>query len=95
MLLLGWGAAVLLAFLVVVAIAVIAVPQLNLMLFGDNPIIGSIMLGSIGIFVIGFFDDLARLAPKTKLLGEFLIAGLVVWELVYFHFGSISRFWNN
>ena len=48
------GAAVLLAFLVVVAIAVIAVPQLNLMLFGDNPIIGSIMLGSIGIFVIGF-----------------------------------------
>ena len=41
--------------------------------------IGSIMLGSIGIFVIGFFDDLARLSPKTKLIGEFLIAGLVVW----------------
>ena len=67
------------------------------MLFGDNPIIGSIMLGSIGIFVIGFFDDLARLAPKTKLLGEFLIAGLVVWgaslsftSVQFLGFGTIS-----
>ena len=41
--------------------------------------IGSILLGSLGIFVIGFLDDLARLSPKTKLFGEFLIAGLVVW----------------
>ena len=49
------------------------------MLWGNNSVIGSIILGSLGIFVIGFFDDLARLAPKTKLFGEFVILGLVVW----------------
>ena len=73
------GAAVLLSFLVVITLAGSAVPQLREMLWGNNPVIGSIVLGSIGIFIIGFLDDLARLAPKTKLLGEFLIAGLVVW----------------
>ena len=76
----GWGgAAVLLSCLVVTAIAGLTVPQLSEMLWGNNPVIGSIVLGSIGIFVIGFLDDLARLSPKTKLFGEFLIAGLVVW----------------
>ena len=42
-------------------------------------VIGSIILWSLGIFIIGFLDDLARLAPKTKQSGEFLIAGIVVW----------------
>ena len=67
------------------------------MLIGDNPVIGSIMLGSIGIFVIGFFDDLARLSPRTKLIGEFLIAGFVVWaanlsfsSIQLLGFGSIN-----
>jgi UDP-GlcNAc:undecaprenyl-phosphate GlcNAc-1-phosphate transferase len=73
------GAAVLLSFLLLVSIASLAVPQLANILWGNNPVIGSIMLGSLGIFFIGFLDDLARLAPKTKLFGEFLIAGLVVW----------------
>ncbi len=73
------GAAVLLSFLFVVIIAGFAVPQLSELLMGNNPVIGSIMLGSLGIFLIGLLDDLARLAPKTKLFGEFLIAGLVVW----------------
>ena len=73
------GAAILLSFLVIIAIAGLTVPQLSEMLWGNNPVIGSIILGSLGIFVIGFLDDLARLAPKTKLFGEFLIAGLVVW----------------
>ena len=73
------GAAVLLSFIMVVFIAGLAVPQLSELLWGNNPLIGSIILGSIGIFIIGFLDDLARLSPKTKLLSEFLIAGLVVW----------------
>ena len=73
------GAAVLLSFLIVVSIAAWAVPQLSTLLWGNNPVIGSIILGAIGIFIIGFLDDLARLAPKTKLLGEFVIAWLVVW----------------
>ena len=55
------------------------VPQLQAMRIGDNPLIGAVVLGSIGIFVVGFFDDLARLSPKIKLLAEFLIVGLVVW----------------
>ena len=91
------GAAILLSFLIVVIVAGSAVPQLSELLLGNSPVIGSIMLGSIGIFVIGFLDDLARLAPKTKLLGEFVIAGLVVWganltftSIQFLGLGSIS-----
>jgi UDP-GlcNAc:undecaprenyl-phosphate GlcNAc-1-phosphate transferase len=73
------GAAILTSFLAVVLIASLMVPELKELLFGNQPIIGSVILGSVGIFVIGFLDDLARLSPKTKLIGEFLIAGLVVW----------------
>jgi len=73
------GAAILLSFLLLVTIAALAVPQLAEILWGNNPVIGSIMLGSLGIFFIGLLDDLSRLAPKTKLFGEFLIAGFVVW----------------
>ena len=51
------GAAVLLSFLVVITLAGSAVPQLKEMLWGNNPVIGSIVLGSIGIFIIGFLDD--------------------------------------
>ncbi|MEC8043269.1 MAG: MraY family glycosyltransferase, partial [Verrucomicrobiota bacterium] len=90
------GAAILLSFLAIVATAGLTVPQLKELLFGENPVIGSIILGSIGIFVIGFLDDLARLAPKTKLIGEFFIAGLVVWganlsftSVQFLGFGSI------
>ena len=43
----------------------------------------SIALGAFGIFLIGFLDDLARLSPKAKLIGEFLIAGLVVWGGIF------------
>ena len=73
------GAAILFSFLLVTAIAVFSVPQLRVMLVGKDPVIGSIIFGSVGIFIIGFLDDLARLSPKTKLVGEFLIAGFVVW----------------
>ena len=63
------GAAILLSFLAVMCLAGVSVPQVREMLWGNNPILGCILLGSLGIFTIGFLDDLARLAPKTKLLG--------------------------
>ena len=69
----------------------VSVPQVREV----GPILGYILLGSLGIFAIGFLDDLARLAPKTKILGEFIIAGLVVWGAslsftsVQFRLGSI------
>lgn len=91
------GAAILMSFLIVSAIAGFFVPQFQEMIIGANPFVGVILLGSIGIFVIGFLDDLARLSPKIKLLGEFIIAGLVVWggnlsftEVQFLGFGSIS-----
>ena len=90
------GAAILISFFVVVFIAGLTVPQISNLLFGENPVVGSIMIGSLGIFVVGFLDDLARLAPKTKLFGEFLIAGLVVWganlsftSVQFLGFGSV------
>ncbi len=73
------GAAILLSFLSVMSLGGFSVPQIREMMWGNNPIIGSILIGSIGIFAIGFLDDLARLSPKTKLFVEFLIAGFVVW----------------
>ncbi len=91
------GAAVLSSFLIVTMIAGIFVPNFQNLLWGSNPIVGSILIGSIGIFIVGFLDDLARLSPKTKLFGEFLIAGLVVWganlsfeSVQFLGLGSIS-----
>ena len=73
------GAAILLSFLAVICLAGFSVPVVRELMWGYNPILGCVLLGSLGIFAIGFLDDLARLAPKTKLLGEFLIASFVVW----------------
>jgi len=91
------GAAILVSFLTVICLAGVSVPQVREMLLGNNPILGCILLGSLGIFAIGFLDDLARLAPKTKLLGEFVIAGLVVWganlsfnEIQFLGLGSVN-----
>ena len=91
------GAAILISFLAVTVFAGFSVPIVRELMWGNNPILGYILLGSIGIFVIGFLDDLARLAPRTKLLGEFLVAGLVVWganlsftEIQFLGLGSIS-----
>ena len=91
------GAAILLSFLAVMCLAGFSVPQVREMLWVNNPILGYILLGSLGIFAIGFLDDLARLAPKTKLFGEFLIAGLVVWganlsftEIQFLGLGSVT-----
>ena len=91
------GAAILISFLAVMCFAGVSVPQVREMLFGNNPIIGCILLGSLGIFATGFLDDLARLAPKTKLFCEFAIAGLVVWganlsftEIQLLGLGSLS-----
>jgi UDP-GlcNAc:undecaprenyl-phosphate GlcNAc-1-phosphate transferase len=91
------GAAILISFLAVMCLAVVSVPQVREMLWGNNPILGFILFGTLGIFAIGFLDDLARLAPKTKLVGEFVFAGLVVWganlsftEIQFLGLGSIS-----
>ena len=73
------GAAILISFLSVMCLAGFSVPQVREMMWGNNPILGCILLGSLGIFTIGFLDDLARLSPKVTLLGEFVIAGLLVW----------------
>ena len=91
------GAAILISFLVVMCLAGVSVSQVRELIWGNNPILGYILLGSIGIFAIGFLDDLARLAPKTKLLGEFMVAGLVVWganlsftEIQFLGLGSVT-----
>ncbi|MEC8243677.1 MAG: MraY family glycosyltransferase [Verrucomicrobiota bacterium] len=91
------GAAILISFLVVTCFAGVSIPQVREMLWGNNPILGCILLGSLGIFAIGFLDDLARLAPKTKLVTEFVVAGLVVWganlsftEIQFLGLGSVS-----
>tara|TARA_B100000035_G_scaffold61777_1_gene49841 strand:- start:155 stop:1672 length:1518 start_codon:yes stop_codon:yes gene_type:complete len=91
------GAAILLSFLAVMCLAGFSVPQVREMMWGNNPILGCVLLGSLGIFAIGFLDDLARLAPKTKLFGEFLITGLVVWganlsftEIQFLGLGSVT-----
>ena len=90
------GAAILGSLLTICLFAGLFVPQFREMLIGNNPFIGIILVGSLGIFVIGFLDDLARLAPKVKLFGEFIIAGLVVWganlsfsEIQFLGLGSI------
>lgn len=91
------GAAILLSFLTICLIAGLFVPQYREIIWGANPFVGVILLGSIGIFVIGFFDDLARLSAKPKLLGEFAVVGLVVWganlpftEIQFLGFSTIS-----
>ena len=55
------------------------VPSLRGALWGANPIAGIIVLGSLVIFGIGILDDLSRLSPRIKLLGEFVTVGVVVW----------------
>jgi len=91
------GAAILLSFLAVMCLAGFSVHQVREMMWGNNPILGCILLGSLGIFAIGFLDDLARLAPKTKLFGEFVVVGLVVWganlsftEIQFLGLGSVT-----
>ena len=91
------GAAILISFLVVMCLAGVSVSQVRELIVGQQSNSRIILLGSLGIFAIGFLDDLARLAPKTKLLGEFMVAGLVVWganlsftEIQFLGLGSVT-----
>ena len=91
------GASILLSFLAVMCLAGVSVPQVREMIWGNNPILGFILIGALGVFAIGFLDDLARLSPKTKLLGEFVVAVLVVWganlsftEIQFLGLGSVT-----
>ena len=77
------GASVLISFLFVVTIAVLTVPQLRELLIGVSCDWRPSLLVQLEFLLLDFLDDLARLAPRTKLVGEFLIAGLVVWEQIY------------
>jgi UDP-GlcNAc:undecaprenyl-phosphate/decaprenyl-phosphate GlcNAc-1-phosphate transferase len=73
------GAAVLGSYLLILLIGGFTVPSLEATLWGQNPVAGIIILGSLVIFGIGVLDDLSRLSPRVKLLGEFLTVGVVVW----------------
>ena len=73
------GGAVLGSYLVILLIGGFTVPDLEVALWGENPVAGIIILGSLVIFGIGVLDDLSRLSPRVKLLGEFLTVGVVVW----------------
>ena len=73
------GASILLAYLLVLLIGGLTVPSVGDTLWGEEPVAGYIILGSLVIFGIGILDDLSRLSPRVKLIGEFLTVGLVVW----------------
>lgn len=73
------GGAVLGSYLVTLMIGGFTVPSLGAALWGTAPIAGIIILGSLVIFGIGVLDDLSRLSPRIKLLGEFITVGVVVW----------------
>ncbi|MDC0156975.1 undecaprenyl/decaprenyl-phosphate alpha-N-acetylglucosaminyl 1-phosphate transferase [Verrucomicrobia bacterium] len=73
------GAAVLGSYLIVLLLGGFTVPSLSEALWGEHPVAGIIILGSLAIFGIGVLDDLSRLSPRIKLLGEFVIVGAVVW----------------
>lgn len=91
------GAAILTSYLGVLLVGGVFIPQLKEMLWGENPFGGYILIGAVAIFVIGILDDLSRLSPKTKLVGEFLVAVIVVWgakfsftEVQFLGLGTIS-----
>jgi UDP-GlcNAc:undecaprenyl-phosphate GlcNAc-1-phosphate transferase len=91
------GAAILWSYIFVLILGGFLVPQLGEILWGENCFGGYIILGAIAIFVIGILDDLNRLSPKTKLVGEFLVAAIVVWgarlsftEVQFLGLGTIS-----
>lgn len=73
------GAAVLGSYLVILLIGGYTVPSLAEVLWGESPVVGIIILGSLVIFGIGVLDDLSRLSPRVKLFGEFVTIGMVVW----------------
>ena len=73
------GAAVLGSYFVILLIGGFTVPSLAEGLWGESPVVGIILMGSLVIFGIGVLDDLSRLSPRIKLLGEFITIGIVVW----------------
>jgi UDP-GlcNAc:undecaprenyl-phosphate GlcNAc-1-phosphate transferase len=55
------------------------VPELSAALWGESGVVGIVLIGALGIFVIGFLDDLSRLSARTRLFSEFVVAAAVVW----------------
>ena len=83
------GAAVLGSYLLILLIGGFTVPSIGEILWGNDPFVGIIILGSLVIFGIGVLDDLSRLSPRVKLLGEFVTVGIVVW-LADLSFSSVE-----
>lgn len=73
------GAAILASYAMILILGGLFVPQLGEMIWGQDPFGGYILAGAFFVFVIGILDDLSRLTAKTKLIGEFLVVGFVVW----------------
>ena len=90
------GAAILTSYITIIFLGGFLVPQLREIIWGENAFGLYIFVGALLVFVIGVLDDLSRLSPKTKLIGEFLVAALVVWgakfsfiEIQFLGLGSI------
>ena len=56
------GAAILGAFVVIMLLGGLFVPELASALWGESGVGGVVLLGALAIFVIGFLDDLSRLS---------------------------------
>lgn len=69
------GLALVAAFVLVAALAAVLYPA------GPPPknIRWTLVLGSLGMFGLGFWDDLRKLDAKTKLLGQIALALAVYW----------------
>ena len=65
------GAAILASYLGVLLVGGVFIPQLQRNAMGRKSFWRIHLIGAVAIFVIGILDDLSRLSPKTKLVGEF------------------------
>jgi UDP-GlcNAc:undecaprenyl-phosphate/decaprenyl-phosphate GlcNAc-1-phosphate transferase len=74
------GAAVLGSFLITMLVGGLLVPELSSALWSETGSGVVILFGAVAIFVIGFLDDFNRLSAKTRLLTEFVVAAVVVWQ---------------
>ena len=53
------------------SVATFSVPFLGILFYGITLTIGAIILGSVGVFTIGLYDDLSHLSARFKLIADF------------------------
>ena len=83
------GVAILVSFLLVLCIASFFVPLIHDFIFGDSPIIGAIVAGAIGIFVLVYWMILHTYLPKPNYSVNFLLVslcGMLIFLLHPFRF---------